>query len=771
MHANLLYGLITGPVWTLLGLAVFLALLIFVVGWRRPDKPVRALLWLLAHTLYRMRVLGRSHVPKSGPVLFVCNHISYLDAFLLFTTVPRPVRFIVWAPVTRDRAAQLLLSWLRVIPMESEAGPRQIIRALRVAADALNAGEAVCIFAEEAITSAGFRLPFHQGLRHILKRAKVPVVPVRLDHVWGSIFSFHGDRFLWKWPQKLPYPVSVAFGAPLPPTVHAVALRQAMQKLSADCSVARGPERLPVHRQFVRMAARHPLRTCYIDHLNNGKVYRFGEVLAGASIMMRLLKPLVADDRMVGIWLPSSVGAAFANIAVTCLGKQPVNLNYTAGPENVRSAIRQCGIRKVLTSGLFTSKIPLDPGPGVELVYLEEFRKQVTTFQRIRAMLTVMLLPASLLDRWLGIQGHGNKDLATVIFSSGSTGDPKGVMLTQQNIAANVESMIQAIDPGPRDRVLGVLPFFHSFGYTVTLWVPLLTGASTVYFPDPRQSKELGELCRKYGCTLYLTTPTFLRFCLRRCDPDDFSTLRMLICGAEKLSPHLAEEFREKFGVTPLEGYGCTELSPVVSTNVTDWEENGVRQIGNKPGTIGHPIPGIATQIVHPETLEPLPPGRDGLLLVYGGNVMKGYLGKEQATLAAVRDGWYVTGDIGHLDEDGFITLTDRLSRFSKIGGEMVPHGKIEEELQQILGRTDPACVVTAIPDERRGERLVVLHTPLEGPDVHQVWQELNDRGLPNLWVPAERDFHQIEELPVLGSGKIDLKRIKDLALTLSKSA
>src|SRR5262249_12504675 len=233
------------------------------------------------------------------------------------------------------------------------------------------------------------------------------------------------------------------------------------------------------------------------------------------------------------------------------------------------------------------------------------------------------------------------------------------------------------IDPGPRDRLLGILPFFHSFGYTVTLWVPLQVGASLVYHADPRQGKEIGELCKKYRCTIFLTTPTLLRFCARRAEPDDFKTVRILMLGAEKMPPGLAQEFKEKFGVQPLEGYGCTELSPAAVVNVPDWENNGTRQIGNKPGTIGQPLPGIAASIVDPETWKPMPTGQPGMLLIYGGSVMEGYLGKPEATREAIRDGWYVTGDIAKYDDDGFITITDRLSRFSKIGGEMVPHQKI----------------------------------------------------------------------------------------------
>jgi acyl-[acyl-carrier-protein]-phospholipid O-acyltransferase/long-chain-fatty-acid--[acyl-carrier-protein] ligase len=256
---------------------------------------------------------------------------------------------------------------------------------------------------------------------------------------------------------------------------------------------------------------------------------------------------------------------------------------------------------------------------------------------------------------------------------------------------------------------------------------------------------------------------------MRRSEPNDFTSLRILICGAEKLSLTLAEEFHEKFKVLPLEGYGCTELSPTVAANVPDREGHGTRQIGNKPGSIGQPLPGIAARVVHPETNEPLPPDQEGLLLIYGANVMSGYLNKPEQTCAVIRDGWYITGDMARFDEDGFITLTGRLARFAKIGGEMVPLERIEEELNGLLGGSERLCAVTAVPDEKKGERLVVLHLPLNGMDARQLCQQLNGKGLPNLWLPAERDFYPIEELPILGSGKVDLKRLKELALAKTR--
>jgi acyl-[acyl-carrier-protein]-phospholipid O-acyltransferase/long-chain-fatty-acid--[acyl-carrier-protein] ligase len=767
LYSALLADLETGDV--ILYALIALALGLVILLWLRPVLLVRIPVWILCHTFYRVRVLGRENIPAKGPALLVCNHVSYFDWLFLLAAQPRYVHFVIFAGWTRIFGLRHLFRWGGVIAIDAGAGPRSIVQSLRKAADALSRGEVVCIFAEGRFTRTGFLLPFHRGFEQIVKHCPAPVIPVCLEHVWGSIFSYWGGKLIWKWPQELPYPVTVAFGKPLPATTQAAEVRQAVQQLSADCAIERAGRKRPVHRQFVRMASRHPFRSCIIDPLVQKEgALSYGKVLAGAMCLARQLATRLAkEESMVGLWVPPGAPAALGNIALALLGKTSVNLNYTSSASVVQSAVRQCGLRHILTSKRFTHRVPLDAGPDVEAVSLEDVLAQVTTWQKTRAFLSVLLLPRFVLERWvLGLGKHKIDDVATVIFSSGSTGDPKGVMLTQRNIAANAESVTQAISPRPRDRVLGILPFFHSFGYTVTLWVPLQVGASAVFHADPRQSREIGELCRKHLCTIFLATPTFLRMCLKRCEPADFASLRFLWCGAEKLPEALAKEFQEKFGILPMEGYGCTELSPAAVVNVPDQDLDDFRQIGNKPGTIGQPLPGVAARIVDPETFAPLPAGMEGLLLIYGANVMKGYLGRPEATAEAVRDGWYVTGDIARMDEDGFLTLTDRLARFSKIGGEMVPHQKVEDEIHAIVGTSDRVCVVTAVPDESKGERLVVLHTGL---DVPGVWKQLSGRGLPNLWLPRERDFFQVPELPVLGTGKLDLKRCKEMALEKAK--
>ncbi len=730
---------------------------------------VRLPLWILRHTSYRLHVHGAENIPAEGPVLLVCNHVSSSDALLVLAAQKRKIRFLIWSPFLGVPLWRWIMRLGKVIPIDSEAGPRAIIQSLRTAGEALEKGEVVCLFAEGGITRTGFRLPFQRGLEQIVTRAPVPIIPVCLDHVWGSIFSNQGNRFSWKLPKHIPYHVHVNFGKALPPTASAFQVRQAIQRLSAESAVRRSSLRRPVHRQFVRRAARHPFRPCILDANAAKPIMNYGEVLAGAKILTMRLRPLLGDDAMVGVWLPPSLAAALANIAVSFLGKTAVNLNYSSVAEIVQSSIRQCAIRTVLTSKLFTHKVPLDPGLGVELIYLEDFRKGIGKWERLRAFLSVLLVPGFIQERWLlGLGKHTGADLATVIFSSGSTGDPKGVLLTHGNIAANAESMIQAIDPLPSDRLLGILPFFHSFGYAVTLWLPLQVGVSTVYHVNPLQSREIGALCRKHRCTIFLSTPTFLRSYLKRCDPGDFASVRVLLCGAEKLPQPLAKEFKEKFGNTVLEGYGCTELSPAAIVNVPDWQQGSQRQVGNKPGTIGQPIPGVAARIVDKETFQDMPPGKEGLLLVYGANVMKGYLGKEELTRKKIiQGGWYVTGDLATMDEDGFVTITGREERFAKVGGEMVPLEKVEDEIHAVLGSNERLAAVVAIPDAKKGERIVVLHLPLPMAPADIV-KQLSDRGLPNLYAPGPRDFLPVQDIPILGSGKLDLKKCKQMAVELA---
>lgn len=551
----------------------------------------------------------------------------------------------------------------------------------------------------------------------------------------------------------------------MPAQTDAPEVRQAVQELQVAAYAHRKARMKTLGRLFLSTARRHPFRFA----MGDARVPKmnFLEARTRTVFLARRLMPLWKDQRMVGVLLPPSVPGALVNFAAALCGKVPVNLNYTASREILDSCAQQCGLKTVVTSRAFLERVKLEV-PG-EAIFVEDLIARPRFTEKITALVISWLFPARLLERALGQRTRPHlDDLATVIFSSGSTGDPKGVMLSHYNLASNIEQVAQVFPLNGSDRVLGVLPFFHSFGFTMTLWMPTARGVGVIYHPNPLDLAAVSEIARKYRITFLLATPTFLQAYLRRCSPEDFGSVQFVMVGAEKLPERLAQAFEDRFGIRPLEGYGCTECSPVVSVNIRDFRAPGFRQAGAKRGTIGHPLPGVSARIVDVETMELLPLGQPGLLLVAGPNIMQGYLGKEEKTADVLRDGWYVTGDIARLDEDGFIEITDRLSRFSKIGGEMVPHIKIEEKLHELAEATEQSFVVTGIPDEKKGERLVVLHN-LPEEKLKEVLEKLGRSDLPNLWLPRPNQFFRVSEFPHLGTGKLDLRRIRDLAVSFQQ--
>jgi acyl-[acyl-carrier-protein]-phospholipid O-acyltransferase/long-chain-fatty-acid--[acyl-carrier-protein] ligase len=460
------------------------------------------------------------------------------------------------------------------------------------------------------------------------------------------------------------------------------------------------------------------------------------------------------------VLLPATAGGALVNAGVTLAGKIPVNLNFTSSAENIGHAVASCRIKKVITSKKFASRIEGLNVPA-QLLYLEDIMASVTSAEKIAALLKARLVPA----RTLSGEAHNNPhDCATVVFSSGSTAHPKGIVLTHHNIISNIEQMSAVLDLSVEECMVASLPFFHSFGLTASLWFPLLCGFRVAYHPNPLDAATIATLARKERGTILLATPTFLQAYMRKATPEDFAAMRIIISGAEKLKPALASAFREKLGKDALEGYGATELSPVAALNVPDATHRGFTEKGGRSGTIGRLLPGMAARLVDPDTGTPAAGGAAGLLEVQGPNVMKEYLDDPEKTREAVRDGWYCTGDIASISADGYITITDRLARFSKIGGEMIPHGALEDILAAALQTAAPAVAVTAVPDPHRGEKLVVLYTAEAG-GASALQQTIAAADIPNLWKPSADAYLQVEKIPMLGTGKTDLKGIKTLAV------
>ena len=500
------------------------------------------------------------------------------------------------------------------------------------------------------------------------------------------------------------------------------------------------------------------IRTCREsgDHQaladSSGARVTFGEALAKALFLTGRLQSIWANQSKVGILVPPSVGGTLVNWAALLMGKIPVNLNYTLSQEGIVSCLEQCGITDVVVSGKLMKRLKLELPVRVHVI--EDLVTEPRLMERLRAgFLAKCTSVKGLLKRLGGSQAKPD-DLATIIFSSGSTGQPKGVMLSHRNIISNVEQVGEVYSFVSQDRMLGVLPFFHSFGFMATIAGPAIAGFGCVYHFNPMESKVIGPLAEENEVTIMIATPTFLQFYLRGLTPEQLGKLRLVVVGAEKLPPKVAHAFEKKFGCLPVEAYGATECSPGIAVNDTQT---------NQPGSIGRLLRNLEARIVNPDTGEELSRGEPGLLKVRGPNVMMGYLGMPDKTAEVLKDGWYDTGDIVRLDEDGYLWIEGRLSRFSKIGGEMVPHGNVEETLNDLADRNEQIFAVTGLPDEKKGERLVVVHTADEGL-LEQVLKKLADATIPNLWKPRPGQFLRVAQLPYLGTGKLDLKGLQKLA-------
>lgn len=725
-----------------------------------PEALLRIVMILLTRIFYKLRVKGARFIPNEGPALLAANHMSLVDGLLILASIKRPVRFIMSSLYYNKWWMRPLAKAMQAIPVSATDNPKSLIRAFQEAGEALDRGEVVCIFPEGQITRTGNMQPFHRGIERIARGRDVPIIPVHLDRVWESMFSFKGGRPLKYMPQGLPLPIVVSIGEPLPVGSSVAQLRQAVKELECDAWVERKEDLKPIHHAFIRQVRRKPWALALADE-RTPKMSR-GKLLSSAIALARALRKDWDGQSHVGILLPSSIASVIANVAATLSSRSTVNLNFTAGVDGMASAIRQADIQTVLTSRAFLEKGNVTIPNGPKVLYIEDIIERIDDKAKLWALTLAIFAPIPSIERACGTEVRPDMDsLATVIFTSGSTGDPKGVMLSHFNIASNVQGVAQVMPRRKRhDKILGILPHFHSFG-TMTMWLGLNQGLPLIMHANPLEGTTIGKLIEEYGITIMLTTPTFLNIYLHRVAPGQFGSLRMVLTGAERLSPKLAARFKERFGIRPIEGYGATECSPVIATSTLDFRSRGSYQIGAVPGSVGQSLPGIVTRIVDPESYQTLEPGKEGMLIVRGPNIMKGYLGQPELSAKAMYNGWYITGDIATRDENGFIRITDRLSRFSKIGGEMVPHGRIEEALHEAAAIEAQSFVVSAVPNEKKGESLAVL-TTLDKRVIKEILDSLN---LPPLFMPRLDHFIQVPELPILGTGKIDLRRTKSILM------
>jgi acyl-[acyl-carrier-protein]-phospholipid O-acyltransferase/long-chain-fatty-acid--[acyl-carrier-protein] ligase len=519
------------------------------------------------------------------------------------------------------------------------------------------------------------------------------------------------------------------------------------------------------YESFVSLASR-PRQELIVDRSLQRRSMKSGFLLAVSFMLSRRLTDWTSKTR-VGILFPPGLGAYIANLAVVLAGKVPVNLNFTLGASSAAACLQKADVDCLLTTERVQHKFPHFPWPESGIIDLVEEMKSMPKAKALALLSWIHLCPAKLLAKILKVPAEGGELEAGLLFTSGSAGEPKGVVLTHRNILANC-AQIDATGLLPvSEKVIANLPIFHSFGFTVTLWYPLLRGCSVVTLTSPLDVKKVAEAIKAESATILIGTPTFLKPYMKSIEAEQLASLKYVVAGAEKTPEGFTDAWEAHFGSLYLEGYGLTETSPVVSIN-TPWMPKGVNYPGgstegSRRGSVGRMMPGHAARILNPDTMEDIEVTAVGLLMLKGPNIFRGYLGEPERTAEVKQDEWFITGDLARFDEDGFLFIEGRLSRFSKIAGEMVPHGTVEEvlvEAYNLLDAEQPILVVAGRPDEAKGEALVILATmDLELDDVRE---KLSAAGLTNLWIPKE--IKRVEVIPTLATGKIDLRKVQDLA-------
>lgn len=713
-----------------------------------------------------LTVLGAAHVPAGG-CMILPSRLSYCDLLRLEEVLAgRRMIYVLEEgaalhPLLRAHLDQENVSALSFTPSSTDAS---IYR--KAIQDAAADGSVIVYLPAEAAainapctTVSGTKLDF-------LLKAEIPVVPLHVHH--------SKDVELPVEPPRADEEAIFAFGAALEEdNLTLAAYQESLFVLAEQCfsrnPVLKGHLALALIQGFKKHGAR-----CRVVDGKDERVMTYDKIFAAALALSQVVKKETSKKR-VGIILPPGVAALIANVAVVLAGKTPVNLNFTASRTAIESSIRQSDIDKFLTADLFVRKMQSFPWPPLkQLVMLERLFPELKRKIAIWFVLS-KVLPASLLATILGLPKHGGHEEASIIFTSGSSGEPKGVVLSHRNILANVMQFGSRLDLKSQDSILGCLPLFHSFGCTVTLWYPVIYGVNMVTFPTPLETKKLAELVEKYSVTVMIATPTFLRGYLRGVHREQLGSLRLVVTGAEKLPKTVSEAFEERFGKRVLEGYGLTETSPVSNVNLPDPEPLGEDGDGHvwlpsyRPGSVGQLMPGLAVRITDPETGGPRSIHESGMIWFKGANVFEGYFKDPKRTADVLtEDGWFRTGDVGRVDLDGFLYIEGRLSRFSKIGGEMVPHETVEETVIKTLGLENESVrriAVVGIPDPDKGEALILLSSMPGGPEHQEILDlryRLLERGVPALWIPKK--MVRVADIPVLASGKLDVQACVKIA-------
>ena len=742
---------------------LLLGLIILVCS---PKLLLKVIAWFIQIVLLRVRVTGAENLPYSGPILLVSNHVSLLDLLMIQSVARQRVRFLVRTEIVDFIPTRFIFWYLGVIKVPNSRRPKEMKKFFEDIKNRLRKGETICFFPEGAISGSGNLMRFRSGVQSFIPQdVPVTVIPMRLGMLHGRLTGIHNNRLHLRPLTRWPVNYNITLGEPVDANLTAFQLRQKISELGAIAERLPQAGEVPLHTAFIFRAKKHPFSTMWFDASTGKHLSNFKMMMLMILLSKKIRQLDKGTDGYTGILMPNTPITAGVLMAILCADRTPAVVNFSAGEAVALDSARRAGVKTIFTSRKFLQKLKWQESD--EMVCLEDVVPSITKFDKFKAML-MMLLPSRMLVRNLSpLSCYNMFQQAALIFSSGSTGKPKGVMLTQLNFNCDVYSMLRVIDWTTSDRVAGNLPLFHSFGFTVCFALPAWTGTPVAYVNNPLDAATIVHSVKEFKLSIMAATPTFLQMYMMKAKPEDFRTLRLCITGAEKLRTELADRYRNMTGKDIIEGYGCTELSPVVSINLN----NSIYTLGTKadhPGSIGCTLPGIHARIIDPDTGVELPPGREGKLQVRSGTVMKGYLHEQELTDQVIQNNYYDTGDIAKMDLDGYIYITGRASRFSKIGGEMVPHEGVEDAITRILHSEFREVAVSGRTDPAKGERLIVFYSK-QDMDIPGVITGLREAGLPNIWIPKADDFFKVDELPLLGSGKLNLIKLKQMVSDLGK--